>query len=192
MSAFLLGLYEKMVLIREFEEGQFLFLEGSMPARSTSARAGGHGRWVCAALAKDDFITSTFRGHGHAAKGLSVEGCSSSSSASTGCCRGKGAQCTSGTWTRGWSRHRDRRRAFPGGRHGAGVQDAEELSGRRLLFGDAAGGGAFHEGVNLAAIWDLLSSSSARITSTEPPPAWTRSCALRASPTGRPPTGSKG
>ena len=69
---FLLGLYERLVLIREFEERvKFLFLEGTMPGtihqcQGQEATATG----VCAALNADDFITSTFRGHGHAlAKG---------------------------------------------------------------------------------------------------------------------------
>src|SRR5205823_7449242 len=73
---FLRGLYERMVTIREFEEGvRFLFLEGSMPGtihqcQGQEATAVG----VCSALGEGDFITSTFRGHGHAlAKGLSVE-----------------------------------------------------------------------------------------------------------------------
>src|SRR5437764_12176716 len=73
---FLLDLYERMVLIREFEEGvKFLFLEGSMPGtihqcQGQEATAVG----VCAALGPEDFITSTFRGHGHAlAKGLTPE-----------------------------------------------------------------------------------------------------------------------
>src|SRR5207302_6126207 len=66
--AFLRGLYERMVLIREFEEGvKFLFLEGSMPGtihqcQGQEATAVG----VCSALGEGDFITSTFRGHGHA------------------------------------------------------------------------------------------------------------------------------
>jgi TPP-dependent pyruvate/acetoin dehydrogenase alpha subunit len=91
---FLLGLYEKMVLIREFEEGvKFLFLEGSMPGtihqcQGQEATAVG----VCAALAEDDFITSTFRGHGHAlAKGLSIESLHFERlGGSTGCGKGKG------------------------------------------------------------------------------------------------------
>src|SRR6476659_1789363 len=73
---FVLRLYETMVLIREFEEGvKYLFLEGSMPGtihqcQGQEATASG----VCAALEGDDWITSTFRGHGHAlAKGLSIE-----------------------------------------------------------------------------------------------------------------------
>ena len=65
---FLKSLYEQMVLIREFEDGvKFLFLEGAMPGtihqcQGQEATAVG----VCAALDANDFITSTFRGHGHA------------------------------------------------------------------------------------------------------------------------------
>jgi len=64
----LLGLYERIVLIREFEERvKFLFLEGTMPGtihqcQGQEATAVG----VCAALQPGDYITSTFRGHGHA------------------------------------------------------------------------------------------------------------------------------
>src|SRR3954447_17262001 len=74
--AFLLGLYERMVLIREFEDGvKFLFLEGTMPGtihqcQGQEAAAAGVG----AAHGADDSIPSTFRGHGHALpRGLSVE-----------------------------------------------------------------------------------------------------------------------
>src|SRR6516225_396008 len=73
---FFLDLYQRMVLIREFEEGvKFLFLEGTMPGtihqcQGQEATAVG----VCAALDQGDFITSTFRGHGHAlAKGLTEQ-----------------------------------------------------------------------------------------------------------------------
>src|SRR5438876_5059056 len=91
---FLLALHERMVLIREFEEGvKFLFLEGTMPGtihqcQGQEATAVG----VCAALAPEDLITSTFRGHGHAlAKGLTPEALLFELfGASTGCCGGKG------------------------------------------------------------------------------------------------------
>ena len=73
---FLLDLYTRMIAIREFEDGvKYLFLEGSMPGtihqcQGQEATAVG----VCAALGPSDFITSTFRGHGHAlAKGLSFD-----------------------------------------------------------------------------------------------------------------------
>ena len=95
---FLLGLYERMMRIRQFEDGvKFLFLEGIMPGtihqcQGQEATATG----VCAALRQNDFIISTFRGHGHAlAKGLSVqELLNELFGATTGCCQGKGAACT--------------------------------------------------------------------------------------------------
>ena len=96
-----LELLERMIRIREFEEGvRFLFLEGSMPGtihqcQGQEATAVG----VCAALRPDDFITSTFRGHGHAiAKGLSEqELLDELFGASTGCCRGRAGRCMSAT-----------------------------------------------------------------------------------------------
>src|ERR1700727_1463884 len=102
---FLLGLYERMVLIREFEEGvKFLFLEGTMPGtihqcQGQEATAVG----VCAALQENDFITSTFRGHGHAlAKGLTVqEMLDELFGASTGCCKGKGGSMHMGNLKKG-------------------------------------------------------------------------------------------
>src|SRR4051812_28129650 len=161
-SAFLLGLYEKMVVIREFEEGvKFLFLEGSMPGtihqcQGQEATAVG----VCSALEPADFITSTFRGHGHAlAKGLTVEEMLFELfGASTGCCRGKGGSMHVGNMDKGM---------VPGiAIVGGGVPLAAGMAlsfkmrqQRRVVacfFGDGAvAEGAFHEGVNLAAIWDL-------------------------------------
>src|SRR3970040_2316048 len=90
----LLDLYERMVLIREFEDTvKFLFLEGTMPGtihqcQGQEATAVG----VCTALRRDDWITSTFRGHGHAlAKGLSPqEMLDELFGARTGCCKGRG------------------------------------------------------------------------------------------------------
>ena len=70
----------------------------------------------------------------------------------------RAARCTSGTWTRAWCPGI----AIVGGRHparggdGAGVQDAEAPGVVACFFGDGAvAEGAFHEGVNMAAIWDL-------------------------------------
>src|SRR6204780_1856461 len=102
---FLTSLYERMVLIREFEDGvKFLFLEGAMPGtihqcQGQEATAGG----VCAALEASDFITSTFRGHGHAlAKGLSPEELLFELfGAVTGCCRGKGGSMHVGNMAKG-------------------------------------------------------------------------------------------
>ncbi len=159
---FLLGLYGKMVLIREFEERvKFLFLEGTMPGtihqcQGQEATATG----VCAALNADDWITSTFRGHGHAlAKGLTVqEMLDELFGATTGCCKGKGGSMHMGNMARGM---------VPGIAIVAGgiplaagmalafkMQRTTQVVA--CFFGDGAvAEGAFHEGVNMAAIWDL-------------------------------------
>src|SRR3954469_8021834 len=102
---FLLGLYERMVLIREFEERvKFLFLEGTMPGtihqcQGQEATAVG----VCFALQPDDWITSTFRGHGHAlAKGLTPqELLDELFGAITGCCKGRGGSMHMGNMAKG-------------------------------------------------------------------------------------------
>lgn len=158
----LLGLYERMVLIREFEEQvKFLFLEGSMPGtihqcQGQEATAVG----VCAALNADDFITSTFRGHGHAlAKGLSVqEMMDELFGAATGCCKGKGGSMHMGNMSKGMV---PAIAIVAGGVPlAAGMALAYKMQKTRQVaacfFGDGAiAEGAFHEGVNMAAIWNL-------------------------------------
>jgi TPP-dependent pyruvate/acetoin dehydrogenase alpha subunit len=159
---FVLHLYEQMVLIREFEEGvKFLFLEGTMPGtihqcQGQEATAVG----VCAALGADDFITSTFRGHGHAlARGLTPESLLFELfGASKGCCRGKGGSMHVGDMEKGMVPGI----AIVGGGVplAAGMALAFKMQKKPnvvvCFFGDGAiAEGAFHEGVNLAAIWDL-------------------------------------
>jgi TPP-dependent pyruvate/acetoin dehydrogenase alpha subunit len=160
--AFLLSVYERMVLIREFEERvRFLFLEGSMPGtihqcQGQEATAVG----VCAALGANDWITSTFRGHGHAlAKGLTPQELMDELfGASTGCCKGKGGSMHVGNFDRGM---------LPGVAIVAGgipvaagmalafkMQENSQVVA--CFFGDGAiAEGAFHEGVNMAALWNL-------------------------------------
>ncbi len=157
-----LELLDRMIRIREFEEGvRFLFLEGSMPGtihqcQGQEATAVG----VCAALREDDFITSTFRGHGHAiAKGLSEqELLDELFGAATGCCKGKGGSMHVGNMRKGM---------VPGiAIVGGGIPLAAGMAlALRMqktdrvvacFFGDGAvAEGAFHEGVNMAAIWRL-------------------------------------
>ncbi len=158
----LLQLYERLVLIREFEERvKFLFLEGTMPGtihqcQGQEATAVG----VCTALQPGDFITSTFRGHGHAlAKGLSVqELLDELFGAVTGCCKGKGGSMHMGNMDKGM---------VPGIAIVAGgiplaagmalaFKMQKKPSVVACFFGDGAvAEGAFHEGVNMAAIWNL-------------------------------------
>src|SRR5215831_14152453 len=101
----LLDLYERMVLIREFEERvKVLFLEGSMPGtihqcQGQEASAVG----TCAALNEDDIITSTHRPHGHAlAKGLTAEEMMLELFGKAGgCCHGKGGSMHMGNMRKG-------------------------------------------------------------------------------------------
>jgi len=161
-SEFALGLLERMIRIREFEEGvRFLFLEGSMPGtihqcQGQEATAVG----VCAALRPDDFITATFRGHGQAlAKGLSEQQLLDELfGATTGCCKGKGGSMHVGDMSKGM---------VPGiAIVGGGIPLAAGMAlAFRMqkssqvvacFFGDGAvAEGAFHEGLNMAAIWRL-------------------------------------
>jgi TPP-dependent pyruvate/acetoin dehydrogenase alpha subunit len=158
---FLLGLYQRMVLIRQFEDRvKALFLEGIMPGtihqcQGQEATAVG----VCAALKENDFITSTFRGHGHAlAKGLTVqELLDELFGAITGCCRGKGGSMHIGNVEKGM---------IPGIAIVAGgipVATGMALAFKMrksqqvvaCFFGDGAvAEGAFHEAVNMAALWN--------------------------------------
>lgn len=159
---FLLGLYERMFLIREFEEQvKYLFLEGTMPGtihqcQGQEATAVG----VCAALEPGDYITSTHRPHGHAlAKGLTPrEILTELFGKATGCCKGKGGSMHVGNIDRGMPPAI----AIVGGGIplATGMALAIQMQKRSdvvaCFFGDGATSeGAFHEAVNMAAIWNL-------------------------------------
>jgi pyruvate dehydrogenase E1 component alpha subunit len=159
---FLLGLYRRMMLIRRFEERvKYLFLEGIMPGtihqcNGQEACAVG----VCAALEPADVITSTHRPHGHAlARGIDVQAAMGELFGRvTGCCKGKGGSMHLGDLSKGMVPAI----AIVGG----GIPIA---TGMALAFkmkreprvavcftGDGATNeGAFHEGINMGAIWDL-------------------------------------
>jgi len=159
---FLLSLYRQMVLIRQFEERvKFLFLEGIMPGtihqyQGQEAVAVG----VCSALEARDVITSTHRPHGHAlARGLTAESLLHELfGKTTGCCRGKGGSMHVGDLEKGMA---------PAIAIVAGA--IPMATGFALAFkmkkeprvavcfmGDGAvNEGAFHEGVNLGAVFSL-------------------------------------
>ena len=161
-TEFLLGLYRRMLLIRHFEERvKFLFLEGVMPGtihqyQGEEACAVG----VCAALHEDDVITSTHRPHGHAlAKGVSVQAMMAELFGKvTGCCKGKGGSMHMGDLAVGMVPAV----AIVGGGIPIATGCALAFKMRKetrvavSFSGDgAANEGAFHEGVNMGAIWDL-------------------------------------
>jgi len=158
----LVEMFRKMLLIRHFEEKlYYLFLQGNMPGtmhqyNGQEAVAVG----VCVNLRRDDYVVSTHRGHGHCiAKGAPLDGLMAELFAKqTGLCRGMGG-----------SMHLvDVKAGFLGtvGIVGAGIPIAAGagLSAKMrgtdqvtaCFFGEgAANTGAFHEGVNLAAVWKL-------------------------------------
>jgi pyruvate dehydrogenase E1 component alpha subunit len=159
---FLISLYRKMLLIRQFEERvKYLFLEGVMPGtihqyQGQEAVAVG----VCSALEPDDVITSTHRPHGHAlAKGLTVESLMHELfGKTTGCCHGKGGSMHVGDMEKGMVPAI----AIVGGGVpiatgiALGFKMKKEPRVAVAFMGDGATNeGAFHEAVNMGAIWSL-------------------------------------
>jgi pyruvate dehydrogenase E1 component alpha subunit len=151
-----------MLLIRQFEQRvRYLFLEGIMPGTihqyiGQEAIAVG----VCSALEADDVITSTHRPHGHAiARGLSVESIMHELfGRTTGCCRGRGGSMHIGDLEKGMVPAI----AIVGG--GVPIATGLALAFKMkkeprvavCFMGDGAvNEGAFHEAVNMGAIWSL-------------------------------------
>ena len=155
----LTSMFRKMVLIRQFEDYLYqLFLQGLVPGtlhqyQGQEAVAVG----VCSALRKDDVIFSTHRPVGHfLAKGSSPRGIAAEIwGKATGCAGGKGGQMHLCDVSVG---------ALPSNAIvGANIPMATGAAiGFKLrgwdrvavsFFGDAASNiGAFHEGINLAAV----------------------------------------
>lgn len=154
--------YRQMQVIRKFEEEiRSLFQQGRIrgsfhPCVGQEATALG----ACWPLRKDDYLTCTYRGHGHAlAKGLSVRAAMAEMlGKSTGCSKGKG----------GSMHFTDPSVGLLGANaivgaglpHAAGAALAAQMqkSDRVALtvFGEGAvNQGVFHETLNLAVTWKL-------------------------------------
>ena len=155
-------LYRKMVEIRTFEEMLYhLFLTRPMPGsmhqyNGQEAVAVG----VCAHLNKDDYITSTHRGHGHCiAKGAPIRAIMAEMFAKkTGCCKGMGGSMHIADFSVGMLGAIAIVGAGIPIATGAGWTCRYRGKGQVAVsfFGDgAANEGAFHEGINLAAVWEL-------------------------------------
>lgn len=158
----LLGLYRQMLEIRRAEEQLArLHQSGQIPgACHTYVGEEAIATGVCAQLRETDTVMSTHRGHGHAlAKGVPVrELIAELLGKATGCSHGRGG-----------SMHLFKPEVGMLGTSGivgpsilmatgAGYSALLEGSDRVSVafFGDGAvGNGAFHEGLNLATIWDL-------------------------------------
>jgi TPP-dependent pyruvate/acetoin dehydrogenase alpha subunit len=159
---FLISLYKRMSLIRKFEERvKFLFLEGVMPGTIHQYNGQeGVAVGVCSALHEGDMITSTHRPHGHAvARGLSIESLMHELFGKvTGCCKGKGGSMHMGDVSKGMvPAVAIVAGAIP---MATGMALAMKMKKQRnvvaCFMGDGAvNEGAFHEGVNMGAIWQL-------------------------------------
>ncbi|MFE0252817.1 thiamine pyrophosphate-dependent dehydrogenase E1 component subunit alpha [Streptomyces sp. NPDC059010] len=158
----LLAAYEQMAVIRRTEKAAHdLFLQGLV--KGTTHLAAGHEAvavGASAALRPDDYVFATYRGHHHAmARGATPEECLAElMSRATGLCRAKGG-----------SMHLTKASTGMLGSYAivgahlpmaAGAAWSARLRGTDQIalafFGDGATNiGAFHEALNLAAVWKL-------------------------------------
>ncbi|MBI3456936.1 MAG: thiamine pyrophosphate-dependent dehydrogenase E1 component subunit alpha [Candidatus Rokubacteria bacterium] len=158
----LLWMYERMRLIREFEERLHAdFAAGQIPGfvhlyAGEEAVAVG----VCASLRDDDFITSTHRGHGHCiAKGVDVKAMMAEIyGKATGACKGKGGSMHIADVDKGMLGANGIVGGGPPLACGAGlsakVRGTDQVTA--CFFGDGASNqGTTAEGMNLAGIWKL-------------------------------------
>lgn len=158
----LIGFYRGMLLIRILEERiGYLFLEGVIPGtlhQSLGQEAVAVG--VCSALRTDDVITSGHRPHGHAlAKGVDATAFVLELLGKPGgCCGGKGGSMHVGDLAVGMIPSIAIVGAnLPVGT-GAGLAFKLRQEPRVAVCFTGDGGvaeGAFHEAVNLAAVWNL-------------------------------------
>ncbi|MGQ9632046.1 MAG: thiamine pyrophosphate-dependent dehydrogenase E1 component subunit alpha [bacterium] len=158
----LVGYLKTMMHIRYFENKVFDLLGRNIAKGGSHLYAGEEAVAVgaCAALRKDDYITSTHRGHGHGiAKGgnlkeLMAEICGRA----TGCCKGRGGSLHLADLNTG----NLGANGIVGGSMpiavGAALSAKMRRSGQVVIcfFGDgAANQGVAHESLNMAAVWDL-------------------------------------
>jgi pyruvate dehydrogenase E1 component alpha subunit len=158
----MIELYRGMVRIRRFEEEvSELFSKGLIPGFvhlyiGEEAVAVG----VCSNLTKNDYITSTHRGHGHCiAKGADLRRMMAELfGKKTGYCKGKGGSMHIADYGSGILGAN----AIVGANIpiAAGAAFAAKSKGTNhvavAFFGDGASNtGAFHEGINIAAAWKL-------------------------------------
>ncbi len=158
----LLWMYERMTLIREFEERLKWLVETGVPVGAVHYYTGQEACavGVCAALEPTDWIASTHRGHGHCiAKGVEVHRMMAELyGKATGSNRGKGG-----------SMHITDVRVGMlgvnpivgmGATHAVGAALSAKVRKTKQVaasfFGEGAASiGAIHEAMNLAAIWKL-------------------------------------
>jgi len=156
----LLALYERMAVIRGTEKAaQDLFLAGLV--KGTTHLAAGHEAvavGASAALRDDDYVFATYRGHHHAmARGAAPEGCLAElMSKDTGLCRAKGGSMhlthAAGNMLGSYAIVGSHLPMAVGAAWSAQLRGTGQVA--VAFFGDGATNiGAFHEALNLAAVW---------------------------------------
>jgi acetoin:2,6-dichlorophenolindophenol oxidoreductase subunit alpha len=161
-AAELTDLYERMAVIRRTEKATFdMFMSGLV--KGTTHLASGHEAvavGTAAALRSGDYVFATYRGHHHAmAWGATAEECLAElMSKATGVCKAKGGSMHLTKAANGMLGSY----AIVGAHlpMAAGAAWSAKLRGTDQVavafFGDGATNiGAFHEALNLAAIWSL-------------------------------------
>jgi acetoin:2,6-dichlorophenolindophenol oxidoreductase subunit alpha len=158
----IINMLKTMVKIRFFEERIVrLFQSGELPGwLHTYVGEEAVATGVCLNLNKDDYITSTHRGHGHCiAKGVAIKNMMAELyGKKTGCCKGRGGSMHIADYSQGV--------LGANGIVGGGIPIAtgaafgcKYLGNKRIVvsfFGDgAADEGSFHESLNIASIWNL-------------------------------------
>jgi pyruvate dehydrogenase E1 component alpha subunit len=161
-AADLLDMYERMAVIRRTEKAAHdLFMSGLV--KGTTHLAAGHEAvavGASAGLRPDDYVFATYRGHHHAmARGATAQECLAElMSRATGLCKGKGGSMHLTKADRGMLGSYAIVGAHLPIAVGAGW--SARLRGTSQVavafFGDGATNiGAFHEALNLAAVWKL-------------------------------------
>mgnify|MGYP001007250071 CR=1 FL=1 len=155
-------IYIKMNHTRKFEEKVAYFFSRGMVHGTTHLYIGeeASGVGACCALDKEDYITSTHRGHGHCiGKGIDLNRMMAELLGKyTGYCHGKGGSMHIADLTMG----NLGANGVVGGGLPIAVGAALTMKMKKrdnivvCFFGDgAANTGSFHESVNMAAVWEL-------------------------------------
>ena len=161
-AADLVEMYEQMAVIRRTEKAaQDLFLAGLVKG-TTHLAAGQEAVAVgaSAALRPDDYVFATYRGHHHAmARGASPEACLAElMSKATGLCKAKGGSMHLTKAANGmlgsYAIVGSHLPMAVGAAWSASLRGSDQVA--VAFFGDGATNiGAFHEALNLAAVWRL-------------------------------------
>jgi len=158
----LVEMYRKMLEIRFFEEKVFeLYAQNLVPGTvhlyaGEEAVAVG----VCSSLRKDDYVTSTHRGHGHCiAKGADLKRVMAEIlGKKTGYCKGKGGSMHIADFSIGMLGATAIVGAGIPIAVGAGLSIKLRKTDQVVacFFGEGASNqGTFHEGINMASVWKL-------------------------------------